>query len=123
MSPMAYEFVASGAADEHTVRWNREAFDRIRLRPRVLRDVATVDTRVTLLGRELPSVRYLDNKGRSKQVRYWEMTVAGGEFAPNDEVDGLEWLGLKAARKRLTYDHDRDVLDAFAEFARPAGEA
>ena len=39
MTPMAYEYVASGAADEHTVRWNREAFDRIRLRPRVLRDV------------------------------------------------------------------------------------
>lgn len=53
MTPMAYEFVASGAADEHTLRWNREAFDRIRLRPRVLRDVATVDTRVTLLGRDL----------------------------------------------------------------------
>jgi 4-hydroxymandelate oxidase len=54
MSHMAYEFVASGAADEHTLRWNREAFDRIRLRPRVLQDVAKVDTRVTLLGRELP---------------------------------------------------------------------
>jgi 4-hydroxymandelate oxidase len=53
MTPMAYEFVASGAADEHTLRWNREAFDRIRLRPRVLRDVAAVDTRVALLGREL----------------------------------------------------------------------
>ena len=53
MAPMAYEFVASGAAEEHTIGWNREAFDRIRLRPRVLRDVATVDTRVTLLGREL----------------------------------------------------------------------
>jgi 4-hydroxymandelate oxidase len=53
MTPMAYEFVVSGAADEHTLRWNREAFDRIRLRPRVLRDVATVDTRVTLLGRDL----------------------------------------------------------------------
>jgi 4-hydroxymandelate oxidase len=53
MAPMAYEYVASGAAEEHTVRWNREAFDRIRLRPRVLRDVASIDTRVTLLGREL----------------------------------------------------------------------
>jgi 4-hydroxymandelate oxidase len=53
MTAMAYEFVASGAADEHTLRWNREAFDRIRLRPRVLRDVATVDTRVALLGRDL----------------------------------------------------------------------
>ena len=53
MTPMAYEFVASGAADELTLRWNRDAFDRIRLRPRVLREVATVDTRVTLLGRDL----------------------------------------------------------------------
>src|SRR4051794_25263084 len=50
-----------------------------------------------VLGRELPSVRYLDNKGRSKQVRYWEMTVAGGTFAANDEVDDLEWLDLEAA--------------------------
>jgi 4-hydroxymandelate oxidase len=53
MTPMAYAFVASGAAEEHTLRWNREAFDRIRLRPRVLREVAAVDTRVTLLGRDL----------------------------------------------------------------------
>ena len=76
-----------------------------------------------VLGRELPSVRYLDNKGRSKLVRYWEMTVAGGRFAPNDEVDGLEWLDLDTARTRLTYDHDRDVLDAFADFARPEAGA
>jgi len=65
------------------------------------------------LGRELPAVRYVDHKGRTKQVRYWEMTVVGGEFEPNDEVDEIRWLPLKAARKRLTYDHDRDVLDAF----------
>ncbi len=76
-----------------------------------------------VLGRELPSVRYLDNKGRSKLVRYWEMTVASGEFTPNDEVDQLEWLVLVEARPRLSYDHDRDVLDAFARFASPAGEA
>ena len=53
MSHMAYEFVAAGAADEHTVRWNHEAYQRIRLRTHVLRDVATVDTGITLLGREL----------------------------------------------------------------------
>jgi 4-hydroxymandelate oxidase len=35
------------------VRWNREAFDRIRLRPRVLRVAGPVDTRATLLGRDL----------------------------------------------------------------------
>lgn len=53
MSHMAYEFVSAGAADEHTLRWNRDAYDRLRLRPRVLQDVRTVDTRLTLLGQEL----------------------------------------------------------------------
>ena len=51
---MAYEFVASGAADEVTMRWNREAFERIRLRPRMLEDVSTIDASVTLFGERLP---------------------------------------------------------------------
>ena len=35
---------------ERTLRWNREAFSRYRLRPRVLVDVSTVTTRPTVLG-------------------------------------------------------------------------
>ena len=34
----AYEYIAGGAADEITLRWNREAFDALALRPRVLVD-------------------------------------------------------------------------------------
>jgi 4-hydroxymandelate oxidase len=45
-------FLASGVGDEITVRANREAFARVRLRPRVLVDVSHLDTRVRLLGRE-----------------------------------------------------------------------
>ena len=52
MPHMAYEFVASGAADEVTMRSNRMSLDALRLRQRVLRDVSVVDTHVTLLGRE-----------------------------------------------------------------------
>ena len=54
LSHFAYEYIASGAADELTLRWNREAFDAIRLRPKVLVDVEKIDTRVTLLGQEMP---------------------------------------------------------------------
>jgi 4-hydroxymandelate oxidase len=54
MSHMAYEYVASGAADEHTLKWNRERYDEIRLHPRVLVDVGHVDTTVSLLGETLP---------------------------------------------------------------------
>ncbi len=55
MPSMVFEFVASGAADERTLQWNREAYDRIRLRPRVLQDVASIDLSVTLFGQRLPS--------------------------------------------------------------------
>lgn len=50
-----YDFIAAGAADEHTLRWNREAFDRIRVRPRVLEDVSGVAMSVSLFGQTLPS--------------------------------------------------------------------
>lgn len=38
MSKMAYEFVASGAADEFTVKWNREALDKVKIQTNVLND-------------------------------------------------------------------------------------
>jgi len=54
MPTMAYEFVAGGAADEITLRANLEAFNRIKLEPRILVDVSRLDTRVTLFGQKLP---------------------------------------------------------------------
>jgi 8-oxo-dGTP pyrophosphatase MutT (NUDIX family) len=65
------------------------------------------------LGPELPGTAYIDRKGRPKTVRYFVMTVAGGTFAPGDEVDEIRWLRAPAARSLLTYDRDVEVLDAF----------
>jgi len=39
MSPMAREYLQSGAADEITLRRNRSIYDSLLLKPRVLRDV------------------------------------------------------------------------------------
>jgi 4-hydroxymandelate oxidase len=50
----AWEYYDQGCADDLTVRWNREAFQRLRLESRVLVDVETIDTSTTLLGRALP---------------------------------------------------------------------
>src|SRR5580704_5523431 len=50
----AWERIQGGAADELTVRWNCEAYQHLRLRPRVLVDVSKLDTRVQLFGQELP---------------------------------------------------------------------
>ena len=54
MQPPAWEYIDGGAADEITLQWNRDAFKAISLVPRVLNDVSKLDTRVTLLGAELP---------------------------------------------------------------------
>jgi 4-hydroxymandelate oxidase len=53
LSRTAYEYLSQGAADEITLRRNREAFDAVRLKPRVLVDVSAVDTRLELLGQRL----------------------------------------------------------------------
>jgi len=53
VSDAAWAYLNGGAADEHTLRANRAAWDALRLQPRVLRDLAGGHTRVTLLGREL----------------------------------------------------------------------
>jgi 4-hydroxymandelate oxidase len=53
MTHMVYEYVASGAADEITLRWNREAFDNIKLITSVLNDVTMLDTTLSLFGKEL----------------------------------------------------------------------
>lgn len=50
LSSMAWDYYASGAWDEITLRDNRAAFDRYKLRPRVLVDVSDRDLSTTILG-------------------------------------------------------------------------
>lgn len=52
VSHMAWEFFNGSVADEITMRWNIEAYQKIKLKPRVLVDVSKLDTRVTLFGHE-----------------------------------------------------------------------
>jgi isopentenyl diphosphate isomerase/L-lactate dehydrogenase-like FMN-dependent dehydrogenase len=50
VAPEAWSYIVGGAGDERTLRWNREAFSRFRLRYRVLVDVTEVSTETTVLG-------------------------------------------------------------------------
>jgi 4-hydroxymandelate oxidase len=60
--------IVGAAADEITLRWNHEAYEKIRLKPRVLVDVSKVDTRVTLLGQQLPYPILLAPTGGQKLI-------------------------------------------------------
>lgn len=76
-----------------------------------------------VLGRSLGSVEYAlpprgkrsKKPGPEKRVDYWSAEVRDGEFAANDEVDDIRWLGVDEARELLTYEQDRTVLDRFLQ--------
>ena len=53
LEPNVWSYYSSGSDDEVTPRANRTAFERIRLRPRMLVDVSTCDMRTTVLGTPL----------------------------------------------------------------------
>ncbi|CAL5014809.1 unnamed protein product [Urochloa decumbens] len=50
LSKMVFDFYASGAEDQWTLKENREAFSRISFRPRVLIDVSHVNMSMSVLG-------------------------------------------------------------------------
>jgi 8-oxo-dGTP diphosphatase len=58
---------------------------------------------------------YRSRKGnlRPKAVHYYLMEAVGGEISTDGvEVDGACWLDLDEARRRLSYDQDRRLLDS-----------
>jgi 4-hydroxymandelate oxidase len=55
LTKMALDYYASGAWDEITLRDNRAAFERYKLRPRMLVDVSQRDLTTTILGQSLAS--------------------------------------------------------------------
>ncbi|MER8183220.1 NUDIX hydrolase [Kitasatospora sp. NPDC094015] len=83
-------------------------------RAAVLREVREETGYDCALGAELPAQHYRAS-GRPKEVRYWAAVPTGGVFAPNREVDRLEWLPPRKARERLTHARDRALVDALLE--------
>src|SRR5690606_29872839 len=48
---------------------------------------------------------------QTKLVRYWVGTVVGGHGRLEHEIDQVAWLSPTLAARRLSYDHDRALLD------------
>lgn len=75
------------------------------------------------LGVPLGTVEYVMPNGRDKVVHYWaaevdEHALQLARFIPNDEIAALEWVSLDKLRKKLSYEHDIDVIDRFAELLK-----
>ncbi|MGW3040433.1 aminotransferase class I/II-fold pyridoxal phosphate-dependent enzyme [Kitasatospora sp. NPDC001159] len=75
LDPSVWDFIQGGAGEERTLSQNLLAFDRMRLRTRVLTGVSEVDTSVTVLGR-----RWAAPVGVAPMA-YHTMVHPGGEVA------------------------------------------
>lgn len=84
-----------------------------------VREVAEETGLSVALGVPLGNVEYTLPTGRGKRVSYWaaevgpDISTAG--FDANSEVDEVHWMDLDAARRALSYEHDVDIIDRFAE--------
>lgn len=79
-----------------------------------LREVEEEAGVVCALGSELPGTSYRDRFDRPKVVRYWAMTVLGGEVGGHNEIDDARWFPLDEARRKLSYQREADAIDALA---------
>ncbi len=60
---------------------------------------------------KLTEVEYTTPNDNPKRVTYFGVrAIHTPKFRPNSEVDRIEWLRPKAAIERLTYPHDRKLL-------------
>jgi lactate 2-monooxygenase len=134
MEPRAANYVGAGAGGEDTIRANAEAFRERRIVPRMLRDVASRDLAVTVLGTPMPAPlllapigvqKVVDEEGELGTARaaaavgvpmivstaahfsLEEIAAAGGEEAPR-------WF-------QLYWATDRELVASFVERAERAG--
>lgn len=75
LGEQAWAYYAGGAADEITLHDNREAYHRLKLQPRVLRDMKGGHTRISLLGQTYEHPVFL------APIAYQRMAHRDGELA------------------------------------------
>jgi len=128
---MVYEFLAGGAGDEATLRWNRESYARLLLRPRMLEDVSTIDMHVKLFGDEHPMPlllapvayqRLVHDGGEAESAR--GAASAGVTFVMSTASNcAVEEVASSGARLwlQLYLQNDRDVTRDLLARAEAAG--
>ncbi len=101
-----FDFIDGGAEDELTLRANREAFEHLRLRPRVLVDVSHLDTSAELLGAQAPLPLAVSPTGMS------------GVAWPKAELE----IARAAAKRGIPYTLATPATSSIEEVAREVGE-
>ncbi|WP_460955728.1 alpha-hydroxy-acid oxidizing protein [Parasphingorhabdus pacifica] len=133
MSPRAWAYVAGSAGSQRTARANREALDRRRIVPRMLRDVAVRDTSVELFGERLASPFLLGPVGVLEMAHAGaDLAVAGAAAelgtpmvistqasAPMEEI--ASGLGGTSNWFQLYWSSERELVTSFVDRAESSG--
>jgi L-lactate dehydrogenase (cytochrome) len=127
-----FDYIDGGAEDELTLRRNREGFERITFRPRVLVDVSAIDQSTTVLGQRLETPIILAPTGlsgmaapRGELLAARAAVRAGAVYTLSTmsatsieevagKVPGPHWFQLYVWR-------DRDLTRSLVERAAKAG--
>lgn len=134
MTPGAVGYVSGGAGAEDTMRANREAFDRWRLLPTMLKGIpAERDLSVSLLGTEMPAPVLLAPVGvleivhpdaeravaRAAKAVGLTMVLSTASSTPMEDVQAE--LDGSPGWYQLYWPKDRDVATSFVHRAEQAG--
>jgi lactate 2-monooxygenase len=133
LEPGPFDYVAGGAGSEATMRANREAFERRRLRPRMLTGNAQRDLSVEVLGTRSPSPFFLAPIGvlgivhPEGEVAVARAAAATGvpmllSSAASNSIERVaEALGDSPRWFQLYWVSDRKIVESFVRRAEAAG--
>jgi lactate 2-monooxygenase len=133
MGPKAVNYVFAGAGGERTIDANREALDRCRIVPRMLRDVAARDLSTEILGTPMPAPLLLAPIGVQKVVHEdGELATARAaasvglpmiaSTASHFTLEQIAEAGGEAPRWfQLYWPNDRAIAASFVGRAEAAG--
>lgn len=129
----AFDYIDGGAGREATAKGNVEAFNPIRLQPRMLRGVAERDLSITLLGQKFPlpfflaplSIQGIANRegelasGRAASFFGTPFILSTASSWPMEDV--AEAMGTAPRWFQLFWVKDEDVVKSFLQRAERAG--
>ena len=132
LSQASWDFITGAAGDEITMRWNREAYDRIRLEPNVLVDVSGIDTRTRLFGQEIPfPILVSPSGGHSRSHPDGELATARGagqaqaimavSTLSSKPIEELARVATQSLWFQLYMIRDRGLTREIVERAEAAG--
>jgi isopentenyl diphosphate isomerase/L-lactate dehydrogenase-like FMN-dependent dehydrogenase len=106
LKPGAWDYLMGGSETETTLNRNRRALDALAFRPRILRDVSTVDTSTTLFGIKLRMPVILAPMGSIVDIIAEGATAstrAAARFGVVHMLSSSAHPGLEAVAKEVDY--------------------